>query len=337
MFGLLRVKSCVLGDEGEKAYKATFCSACHAMHQFSGRLSSLATNYDITLWLTLAQALDPQEMEMVRRPCTAMPLQKVNVFPLRPQLAASVAALNLGLIGAKIQDNVEDGSALWGLADSAFEGKRRKAISFLEETGFETGVLIDLPGKQSAAESDSESTLESLASPTAEAMEVAFAHLATLLELPELRSPLGQLGAAVGRFVYLWDATLDRDSDQRKGEFNALLATGTQGAQVRERLLAELDQIETCLSGLPLRRQQSVFTGLLASLRGKVRQEFPQQAVSMPRMGASKAAFLRTQDCDCCEFGCSGCCEVDFCPCGNDGCGIKCCQCCDCCDSCCCC
>lgn len=337
MFGLLRVKSCVLGDEGEKAYKATFCSACHAMHQFSGRLSSLATNYDITLWLNLAQALDPTESEMIRRPCTAMPLQKVNVYPLKPALAASVAALNLGLIGAKIQDNVEDGSALWGLADSAFEGKRRKALSYLEETGFDSRVLTELPGKQAEAESTADCSLETLSAPTAEVMAVAFSHLSTLLELPETREPLARLGAAVGRFVYLWDAALDRASDQKRGEFNALLATGTEDAVTRARLFEELNAIEDGLAQLPLQRQQMVFAGLLASLRGKVGKEFPQTAASLPRMSSARAAFVRTQDCDCCEFGCSGCCEVDFCPCGNDGCGVKCCQCCDCCDSCCCC
>lgn len=338
MFGLLRIKSCGLPEDDRLSYKATFCSACHAMHQFGGWWSSLATNYDITLWLALAQALDRQERAQVRKPCTAVPIQKVTVYELDTKVAATAAALNLALVGAKIRDNRDDGSALWGVADSAFSKKREKAERYLSEGGFPVGVIQELAAQQSQAEAAPNPTLDSLAKATRVMMGETFAHLSGLLELPELRDDLSRLGVAVGGFVYLWDAALDQKQDLRKGSFNALAATDTGDSVARDRLRHELNLIEQGLDRLPLLRQQAIFTGLLKSLRSKVAKQFPQTSVGGPRrMEASQAAFVKAQDCDCCEFGCSGCCEVDMCPCGKDGCGVKCCKCCDCCDVCCCC
>lgn len=308
------------------------------MHGFGGRWSSVATNYDITLWLALGQALDPVSRELVRRPCTALPLQKVNVYQLDTKVAATAAALNLALIGAKIQDNVDDGSSLWKLADSAFGSSRAKAQSYLAENGFPVEIIGSLSEVQAEVEASAGPTLESLCTPTAKMMAAAFAHLGELLARPELSQDLARFGTSVGRFVYVWDAALDREQDQRKGQFNALDATETGDSLARAVLSQQLDDIQSGLERLPLLRQETLFRQLLSSLRSKVEKKFPLAVVGRPsRMEASKAAFLKTQDCDCCEFGCSGCCEVDFCPCGNDGCGVKCCQCCDCCDVCCCC
>lgn len=338
MFGFLRVKSCGLSEGDREAYRASFCSTCHSLRDFGGWWSSLATNYDITLWVALAQSLDLQEPPILSKPCTALPLRQVKAYSLEPRLGATASALNLALIGAKIRDNAEDGpSRWWGLADGAFAERREKAENYLRNSGFPVELIQELPKSQSLAEASSPQSLETLALPTRRVMSAVFAHLSELLQLPQTRSGLSRLGWSVGGYLYLWDALTDFEDDLRGGQFNAMMAVPEAQKSIKEHLWLEIQGMERELKSLPIQRNAGIYDRLLASLRQKLEARLPAplELSRLQRLSSSRAAFLRTQDCDCCDVGCCGdgcCCEMDCCACDGDGCGPECCdmKCCNC-------
>ena len=66
--------------------------------------------------------------------------------------------------------------------------------------------------------------LRRLASPTAAATAMFFAHGARAVGRPESAGAMRRLGYYFGRLVYLLDAFEDYEKDWRQGEFNALRA-----------------------------------------------------------------------------------------------------------------
>ena len=110
MFGFLKLKACRISSEDKALYGSHFCSVCHAMTRFGGRVSSLLTNYDITFWFMLQSALDSKPVLVAeKKPCTVAPFRAVSVKPIDNQVSQTLAALNLVLVGSKIEDDEQDG------------------------------------------------------------------------------------------------------------------------------------------------------------------------------------------------------------------------------------
>lgn len=337
MFGFLRLKNCSVTPEDRKLYAGHFCSLCHAMTRFGGRISSLLTNYDVTFWLLIQSALECGEFpELERKPCTALPFSKVSVRPLSDRVSQTVAALNLALVGSKIADDEQDGETWKAGVGKALYGKKiRKAREFLDNQGFKLESVFCLEKSQAHVESAARPSLDSLAQPTALALGEVFVTISDLQSKPSLAEPLREFGAELGRFLYLFDALSDLEADRKSGSFNAILKIfGKRPYQshVHSFLTTRLEHLNSSLSNLALGPEGTLCFQLLSSLRRRVEEmlpasERPQTLGARSRL--KKAGFVRTQDCDCCcpTDCCSGdCCELNCCECGS------CCDCniCDC-------
>lgn len=328
------------------------------MREFGGLASSFLTNYDATFWLTLYSALEPasRQASPERRPCTAVPFNRVKVQPVSLRGRATMAALNLALVEAKLHDDQADGDGrASGLALKTMRSKFDKARAHLLEVGYPLENLSHLGRRQREAEA-SPSTLGRLWQPTADVMADAFGFIAVLTQRAEHEPRLRALGASLGRYIYLWDAVSDLEEDARKQRFNAILALfGPHWSRelVASFLARELDAVEAQAARLPLGDRQPLVDQLVKSLRERLTEALPesrQVAHARLRPALAERGFVSTQcDCDCSGCGECNCCETDCCgsecevnPCGcgcgdDDGGGIDvCCVCCDC-DDCCCC
>ncbi len=344
MFGFLKLQSCALNPEERLIYQSHFCSVCHAMTDFGGRLSSLLTNYDITFWLLLASALEqrpPTQLE--QRPCTALPFRKVAVRPLSPELARTMAALNLVLVESKASDDRQDGERLKaGLARALYGRRFQKAHLHLSEIGFPLETLLALPAAQAKVEKAQDPTLSSLTSPTAETLAEVFAAIASHHKLPELAPALRSFGSNLGTYLYLWDAVEDLTKDTKKGHFNAInAACGGYLKSAGELMSASLDELQKILDGWALGPEGRLCRQLLATLRQRCQaklQSEPTSSLKGPRRRLAQAGFVHKSDCEvgCCDCGCCDCnlCNCD--PCGTDH--NQCCEfnCCDLSECCCC-
>ncbi|MGE0495122.1 MAG: DUF5685 family protein [Vulcanimicrobiota bacterium] len=344
MFGFLRLNTCGLEPEDRRLYRAHFCSVCHNMRSFGGLRSSLLTNYDITVWFLVAAAFDQPEPALERRPCTALPFQKVNVAPVSSRLGETMAALNLALVGAKLEDNLEDGEKAVARAGLALLGAAlKKAHTQLVAVGFPLEQLTQLTRRQAAVEA-SPVDLASLAAPTRQLTAASFAFIADLFDQPQARQGLTDFGSHLGGFVYLWDALEDLDKDDKKGHFNAISSVLERDFRtVRVLLLHHLSELEKAAKSLELGSRQPLIDRLLKSLRGRVRQHTRLELLAAPalarerRTALARAGYVRAE-CDdgCCCSGCDGdcccggggsdCCDASCCGSGgSDCCDLSCC------------
>jgi hypothetical protein len=350
VFGHLRVKNCRLSEKDRLIYRSHFCSVCHNLHAFGGWDVSLLTNYDVTLWSLVASGvsavdyLRPAEW----RPCTALPLRKVEVQPLSAEMGASLAAITILLAWAKVEDHRQDGGRLLGWLGQNWLGKREaKARDYLSARGYPMEALSQLPIRQAAAERDPAPTLGALCRPTQDALADGFEWIGVLAERPDLRQHLGRLGREIAAFVYLWDALQDLDKDRKSGAFNAVRAVWGESfpaSAVRSELEGSLARMAEAIGRLPLGNRRKLCRDLVESLAEKVRLhpllKAPVRAMPSPRRAIGQAGFLKTSDCDCgnscCEVGCCdtgsgcGCCEVSCCDChkGDACCELDCASCC---------
>ncbi|MEM7199673.1 MAG: DUF5685 family protein [Planctomycetota bacterium] len=306
MFGSLRIAKHRLTAADRSAYRAHFCASCHALHAFGGRSTSLLTNYDQTV-LTLVLAGLEGAVEAPWARCTAWPLRRVRVQALSPTAARLVAALNVAAVEAKLRDDVRDEGGLRlraRLGRRWLRGRMAKAQSCLAEHSGSARLgeaLRDLDGRQAAVERGRHSTLAALARPSADVTGAIFAGAGRAVGRPELERPLRALGEGLGRFVYLWDAWVDRDADARRGRFNAV--TACMGAApnrdaLRREFAHSLDVADHGRVALPLGEQGAIVAALLASLRTRVAAALPGE----PRLREQRRAEAGDCDCGVCEM-----------------------------------
>lgn len=356
------MKKCGLDPAAEQLYRAHFCAGCHALREFGGRAVSLLTNYDQTFLAMLYAALEARRFgpqPLVSAGCTALPVRRVALQSMSIAAREDVAALTVALVAAKLDDDREDEGVLRRAAVSVASRGLRAAVGqahrLLAERGFSLELLTRLTTRQAAAEQDKSRTLASLSEPTAELMRESLAWLAQRTEQPEARPWLERLGASLGRFIYLWDALEDFDTDAARGRFNALRACHGDryhADALRALLLRELGTMARALEQLGLGEQRPLCDQLIKSLRDKVHEKLPapRNTLLPLALGWRRAPLRGDCDCgDCCSgCDCSGCdcgsccsgCDAAACDCGSvcARCGCEnaacCCDCNDCCNAC---
>lgn len=351
VFGHLRVRSCGLEGRDRSIYRSHFCGVCHSLHAFSGWDASLLTNYDVTLWSLVASAVSAGDYQssIERRPCTAVPFHQVEVQPLAPDLAASLASLTVLLAWAKVEDHRQDGDRVLGWVGQAWLGRKEaRARDWLASKGYPLESILELPSRQAFVEELQAPSLAELALPTRQALAEAFAWIGVLASRPDLTPELRRLGESIAAFVYLWDALEDLEKDRKREQFNAVRAVwGGPCEQTRAELLKSLTGMKEAMAELPLGNRRRLCQELAETLWGRVlahpalksRRAEPLS----PRRTLARAGFVRPAcDCDCdvgnccCEANCCdtgagcNCCEVSLCDChkGDACCELSCCDCC---------
>ncbi len=283
------------------------------MREFGGRATAVLANWDQTLLAVVVAELSGAPPPQPRR-CTALPWRSVAVQPLAPPLRVLLAAGNLALIEAKLDDDRQDGASLLPrLARLWLRRRFGRSAAALTALGIPMSLLRELAATQHAAETAPEPSLRSLADPSAHLTAQIFGHAAALCGRAAAVAPMRAFGEALGRAVYLFDALLDHRADRRRGRFNALdaVARGGELLDVAGKTAAavahEVDaaaRIATAQLGEPRRE---VVLGMLRGLGERAqRAHAVLQGEVRPRVRSAEAG-----DCDCaCDAAdCSSPCE----------------------------
>lgn len=359
MFGYLRLPKSDLDDDQRRLYQGHFCGLCHGLDSWGGKLSSLLTNYDVTFWLLCLTALEEsagRSLQVEERRCTAIPWHQVPVVQLSPSSKTLVAALTMALVGAKVEDDRQDGDRPWvQWAFWPLRGSWQRALPWLEKVGFPCEAVANLPVWQRQLERDGTS-LEQMCLPTQHTLQAIFGYLAEHTGQPQLREPLEEIGRGLGLWIYLYDAWNDQVKDHRSGAFNAILRFPTPAAEVSAQMAHALNHVSRGLARLPLGQQRPLLELQVARLRTLARQKLPKPGSSRLACwvaGGLTAAALTPQmsaqcdgcdcpGCDCPGCDCSGCdscgscescggCDCDACKACDSG---DCCECGRCCEGC---
>ncbi|MFD3454154.1 DUF5685 family protein [Streptomyces sp. NPDC058691] len=242
MFGIVRPCRHRLPENLRTSWLAHLCGLCLALRDDHGQLARAATNYDglIISVLVEAQIWDGdgagKRAAVSRRTAGPCPLRAMRTAPVaKGEGARLAAAVSLVLASAKMRDHVADGDGLLARRPMAAAARTvarrwdRAGAATGSALGFDTAVLVDAVGRQTAIEAAAGpgTPLLTVTEPTETATAAAFGHTAVLAGRPGNRAPLEEAGRLFGRLAHLLDAVEDLDADAAAGAWNPLAATGT--------------------------------------------------------------------------------------------------------------
>ncbi|WP_406141026.1 DUF5685 family protein [Streptomyces sp. NBC_01089] len=241
MFGIVRPCTHRLSDGLRAQWTAHLCGLCLALRGDHGQFARIATNYDglIVSVLTEAQTERSSGRWRTAGPC---PLRGMRTAPVaRGEGARLAATVSLVLASAKMRDHVADRDGLLARRPVAAAARRvatrwdRAGARSGAELGFDTALLLDAVGRQTAIEAlaGPGTPLLTVTEPTETATAAAFAHTAVLAGRPGNAPPLAEAGRLFGRLAHLLDAVEDREADAASGAWNPLAATGTSLDEAR--------------------------------------------------------------------------------------------------------
>jgi hypothetical protein len=360
VFGIIRPCRHRLSETLRTAWWAHLCGLCYALRDEHGQLARAATNYDGLIISALVEAQSPEgEPRRVAGPC---PLRGMRSAEVSVGAGARLAAAaSLVLASAKVSDHVDDGDGAFGrrpVAGAARLVASRWARQGRDSglgVGFDTGVLVDSVGRQTAIEgSAGPGDLLLVTEPTETATAEVCAHTAVLAGHPENVAPLREVGRLFGRVVHLVDAVEDLEEDTRSGVWNPLTGTGTTLEEARRLCDDAVLGVRLALADVTFQDSRLVHALLVHELEQAVIRAFahhadgkrvedgqggglwlPRFRVPPRRRGVIPGCGIAIYQCCTCQYCCRdpwpgpwsgrprGSCDCDCCPSGS-------CDCCDC-------
>ncbi len=219
MFGFVTANQKELTPQQKTRYGQVYCGICRQIRDRSGQLSRLGLSYDMAFLALLLMSLYEPEEEEGKQACM--------MHPLRPRPWVNnayiqyAADMNVALAYFKAMDDWRDDHKHFAKWAAGVFGKQYASIE--KAYPRQCQAISECIGKLSALEREN----------CANADEPANCFGALMGELlvykEDTWSPiLRKMGMALGRFVYLADATVDYPRDKRKGKYNPYLAMGME-------------------------------------------------------------------------------------------------------------
>ena len=258
MFGYVTASMRELTKEQQRRYGAVYCGICRRIREQSGQLARLGLSYDMAFLAVLLMSLyEPEELGG-KNSCALHPITRRDWID--NDFVRYAADMNVALAYYNCLDDWQDDgkrSAKW-LAESY-----EKHLPDIEERWPRQCRAIR---DSLAALSD----LEMAKCPNPDEPAGAFGELmGELLVVREdlWSETLRKMGNALGRFIYLLDAELDYDKDQRKGKYNPFLAKGEakDWARWEDYLVLTMGRCTSEFEKLPLVQDKALLDNILYS------------------------------------------------------------------------
>ena len=257
MFGFVTASFKELTKEQKSRYGAVYCGICHAIKDHASQLSRINLSYDMTfLALLLMSLYEPTEQWHTNR-CGIHPLRK------RPwtdnEFVHYAADMNIALAYYNCLDDwQDDGNHL-----------KKWMANYLHQ------FLPPIQEKYSRQCNAIETCIHQLSQleqanctnpdEPANCFGVLMAEL-LVYEEDLWAQNLRETGMALGRFIYLADATVDFVSDQRKKKYNPFVTADIGNRQQQEQhLLLAMGRCSTYYEKLPLVQDKALLDNILYS------------------------------------------------------------------------
>ena len=234
MFGYVTANMGELSKEQQRRYSAVYCGICRRIREQSGQLARLGLSYDMAFLAVLLMSLYEPEEFGGKNSCALHPITRR--YWIDNDFVRYAADMNVALSYYNCLDDWQDDgkrSAKW-LAESY-----KKHLPDIESRWPRqpAGAFGELMGELLVVRED-------LWSDT-----------------------LRKMGNALGRFIYLLDAELDYDKDQRKGKYNPFLARGEEKdwARWEDYLVLTMGRCTAEFEKLPLVQDKALLDNILYS------------------------------------------------------------------------
>ena len=217
MFGYVVANAKALNGEQQARYRGCYCGLCRTLKERHGELSRLTLNYDMTFLVLLLSGMFEAEEEQTRGRCGLHPAKPRDWW--RSRYSDYAADMTVALAYFKRLDDARDERRIFSRADAALLRKHYEQVKALRPVQCEAieAHMAEL------------TKLEQERCPDPDAAAACFGRLMGDLfavdEDPIWTPRLRAFGEALGRFVYMMDACVDRERDRRSGSYNPLLLT----------------------------------------------------------------------------------------------------------------
>ena len=258
MFGYVTASLKELDKEAEKRYGAVYCGICRRIRLQSGNVARLGLSYDMAFLALLLMSLYEPEDTAGEKACAMHPIRKRPWIDNR--FVQYAADMNVALSYYNFLDDWEDDRKYGARILAAQFGKYLPEIE--NRYPRQCGAIADCIRQLSELEKAGCSNPDEPASCFGNLM----GELLTYEE--DLWAPtLRQMGFYLGRFIYLLDAALDYDKDEKKGKYNPYLAMGTgkDWKKWEEYLVLTMARCTESFEKLPLVQDKLLLDNILYS------------------------------------------------------------------------
>lgn len=258
MFGYVSANQVELTKDQRDRYGAVYCGICRAIARQSGQLPRLGLSYDMAFLALLHMSLYEPEERSGNGTCLTHPVKRRDW--LDNDCIQYAADMNVALAYYKFLDDWhDDGKQSARLMAKALEGA---AVEIASRWPRQCHAMESCIAELSRLEG------ENCANPDLPA--AAFGRLMgeVLVMREDLwQEPLGRMGDALGRFVYLMDAALDYPQDRKKGKYNPFFAHGEEldYPQWEQYLLNIMGRCTDYYERLPLVQDKGILDNILYS------------------------------------------------------------------------
>lgn len=258
MFGYVIASWEELTKAQKNRYSGVYCGICRAILRQSGNMARMGLSYDMAfLALLLMSLYEPQE-ESRRNACLMHPVQRRTWVD--SEIIHYCADMNVALSYYNCLDDWQD------------DGKHTAHLMARELEHRLPPIESRYPRQCRAIRESIEALnrLEAENCPNPDEPGAVFGNLmAQLLIYKEdmWQETLGDMGFQLGRFIYLLDACLDYDRDQRRGKYNPFLASGQEKnwPQWENYLVLAMARCTESFEKLPLVQDKALLDNILYS------------------------------------------------------------------------
>lgn len=214
MFGTILADLQRLTPQQQERYRACYCGLCRTLKTEYGNISRLVLSYDMTFLILLLSSLYEPEEENGQKRCLAHPKEKRPYFTNR--FTSYAAAMNIALSYHKCMDDWHDDKNPIRLAEALLllRAAKKAEARYPEICGEFRDRLKELSAMEKDGLPDPDKTSACFGTIT----QALFAVQPQDCWTPHLE----RFGMLLGQFIYLNDALLDLEEDEKRHRFNPL-------------------------------------------------------------------------------------------------------------------
>lgn len=254
LFGYIICSRQELDKEETARYQAIYCGLCKTLEKKFGQLSRISLTYDMTfLIIFLSSLYEPKEEEWEFR-CTLHPFHKRKA--VTNKYTDYAADMTIALSYFKCLDDWQDEKKQ---LQHQYAKKREGSYAEVKKRCSRQCAAIESGMKELYG---IETSTVSLAD---EATNCFGRLMAEMFVVDEdfWSNSLRNFGDGLGRFIYLMDATMDYEKDQKTGNYNPLNSMGKKPDEMEELLSMMIGDATREFEKLPVVQDDHLLRNIL--------------------------------------------------------------------------
>lgn len=257
MFGYVTANKPEMKMREFARYKGFYCGLCRRLHKRHGRTGQLTLTYDMTFLVILLSSLYEPKTEEEKRRCLVHPARKQYIC--YNEISDYAADMNVLLTHDHLQDNWHDERKASGYIGMKIFARKKKKIA--KQYPRQAKVIEQSLQQLAKLEQELCSDIDTIAKPFGTLMAELF-----VWREDAFQTILRAFGFYLGKFIYIMDAWMDREKDEKKGCYNPFLVNSEQPVsdeRIREILEGTLRMAIAEFEKLPCEQDLSILRNIL--------------------------------------------------------------------------